>query len=162
MSPNLVWKQGRILASAMAELSGRRVGLSGQDPSFVLDGVNPSPSRHEPLFRELSGPCCHPQRRQKDYGWQPSFPTPPPPTYKNLPGPHHGLGEGQGSSTSYGCLGLFPEGWGGRVSQVGEREGFLQALTSASPLPVTGPQRDDLLSEQPLPPPPPPANTHKH
>lgn len=27
LSPNLVWKQGRILAFAEAELSGRRVGL---------------------------------------------------------------------------------------------------------------------------------------
>lgn len=68
---------------------------------------------------------------------------------------------GQGSSASCGCPGLFPEGWGGRVSQVGEREGFLQVLTSASPLP-TGPERANLLSEEPLSLPPPPADIHAH
>ena len=70
-------------------------------------------------------------------------------------GPHPGLHpvmaclrvRGQGSSASYGCPGLSPEGWGGGMSQVGEREGFLQALTSASSLPTTWPERADLLFE---------------
>lgn len=47
------------------------------------------------------------------------------------------------------------------MSQVGEREGFLQVLTSASPFP-TGPERADLLSEEPLSLPPPPADIHAH
>lgn len=99
------------------------------------------------------------------------FPQPPP-TYRNLPGlglpprvltlgSHRRLGEGQGSYISCGCPGELPEGWGGRMSQVGKKEGFLQALTSASLLsPWLRPERNDLLSEQPLPPPPPPADTN--
>lgn len=37
------------------------MGLSGQIPSVILNGVNPSPSRHEPLFQELSVPWPSPK-----------------------------------------------------------------------------------------------------
>lgn len=125
---------------------GLRAWLSFQDegwasPSFILNGVNPSLSRHEPLFQELSVP--RPSPKEAKGLWAAAIFLHPPPTYRNLPGlglppraftlgSHHRLGEGQGSYTSYGCPGEFPEGWGDRMSQVGKREGFLQALTSAS------------------------------
>lgn len=85
------------------------MGLSGQDPSFILDGVNPSPSRHEPLFRELSGP--RPSPKEAKGLWAAAIFPHPPPTYKepsqagSVPraltlGSPYGLGEGQGSCPS--------------------------------------------------------------
>lgn len=103
----------------MAELSGQRVGLSGQNPSFILDGVNPSPSRHELLFREPSRPW--PSPKEAKGLWAAAIIPHPPPIYRNLPGLglhpwaltlgfRHGLGEGQGSYTSYGCPRELPKG----------------------------------------------------
>lgn len=151
----------------MAKLSVRRVGLSGQDPGFNLDGVNPSPSRHEPLFRELLGPWPSPKEAKGLWAaaiFPPTFYLQEPSWARSIPwaltlGSYYGLGEGQGSCASDGRPGELPEGRGGRVSQVGKREGSLQALHQPLLSPLLRPERSD-LSGQPLPPPPPPASIH--
>lgn len=80
MSLNLRGRQGRFLAFVTAELSRRRMGLSGQDPSLVLDRVNPNPSRMSHFSGNYQRPG-HPQKRPKYYGWPPSAPP-----SRNLPG----------------------------------------------------------------------------
>lgn len=80
------------------------MGLSGQDPGFILNGINPNPSRHEPLFREHQRPG-HPQRRPKDWAAA-IFPH-----LSYLPrwaltlGSHHGLSEGQGPTPAMAAQG---------------------------------------------------------
>lgn len=67
MSRNLTWKQGRILAFAMVELSRQRVGLSGWDPGFVLDGANPSPAGVGHFSGNRQGPAI-PRGGQRTMG----------------------------------------------------------------------------------------------
>lgn len=130
---------------AIAELSGRRVGLSGQDPGFILDGVNPGPSRHEPLFRELSGPW--PSPKEAKGLWAAAIFPHPPPAYRNLPGlglchrpsplaPIMGWVRGKGPTPVW-----LPRGAPGRLGwqrePSGEEGRIPPGLTSASPLPMT-------------------------
>lgn len=86
------------------------MGLSGQVPGFILDGAKLHYHSHEPLFRELAGPWPFPEEAKY---WVAAMFLPSPPLQELSSthmhpqaltlGSHHGLGEGQGASSSYGC-----------------------------------------------------------
>lgn len=50
------------------------MGLSGQEPGFIMNRVNPNLGAVSRFSRNSLGPG-YPQRRPEDHGWPPSFPA---------------------------------------------------------------------------------------